>query len=228
MDRSNPSKIKAVILDYGEVLCYPPSAEEMGRMAAPFGMAPVPFRQLWNRDRLFYDRGDLSPEAYWSALAESAGTQLTPEQFTQLCQWDLEMWGHDNPTMVEWLRQMHSSGMKTGLLSNMPHDMIRHVRQKFDWLNQFDHQTFSAQVTLVKPDPEIYEHSLRGVGVAPSEALFVDDKEPNVLGARAVGMRAIQFRSVEQFAVDLGKLGFSILPHASRSNSAVSPVTGLI
>jgi FMN phosphatase YigB (HAD superfamily) len=110
----------------------------------------------------------------------------------------------------------------------MPHDMIRHVRQKFDWLNQFDHQTFSAEVTLVKPDPEIYEHSLRGVGVAPSEALFVDDKEPNVLGARAVGMRAIQFRSVEQFAVDLGKLGFSILPHASRSNSAVSPVTGLI
>ena len=52
MDRSNPSKIKAVILDYGEVLCYPPTAEEMGRMAAPFGMAPVPFRKLWDRDRL--------------------------------------------------------------------------------------------------------------------------------------------------------------------------------
>ena len=84
MDRSNPSKIKAVILDYGEVLCYAPTAEEMGRMAAPFGMAPVPFRQLWDRDRLRYDRGDLSPEEYWSALAKSAGAQLTPEQFAQL------------------------------------------------------------------------------------------------------------------------------------------------
>jgi putative hydrolase of the HAD superfamily len=225
MDRSNPSKIKAVILDYGEVLCYAPTAEEMGRMAAPFGMAPVPFRQLWDRDRLRYDRGDLSPEEYWSALAKSAGAQLTPEQFAQLRQWDLEMWSHDNPTMVEWLRHIHSSGIKTALLSNMPHDMVRQVRQTFAWLDQFDHQTFSAEVSLVKPDPGIYEHSLRGVGVAASEALFVDDKERNVQGAQAVGIRAIQFRSVEQFAEDLKELGFSILPNASRSNSAPSPVS---
>jgi putative hydrolase of the HAD superfamily len=212
MDRSNPSKIKAVILDYGEVLCYPPTAEEMGRMAAPFGMDPVPFRKLWDRDRLQYDRGDLSPEAYWSGVAKDTGAQLTPERVAQLRQWDLEMWGHDNPTMVAWLRQMHSSGVKTGLLSNMPHEMVRYVRQKFAWLDQFDHLTFSAEVSLIKPDAAIYEHSLRGVGVPASEALFVDDKEPNVQGARAVGIRAIRFRSVEQLTGDLKELGFPILP----------------
>jgi putative hydrolase of the HAD superfamily len=213
MDRSNYSKIKAVILDYGEVLCYSPKAEEMERMASLFGMELVPFRQLWDRNRLLYDRGDLSPEAYWSALAKEAGTHLTPEQLAQLCQWDVEMWGHDNSTMVEWLRQIHSSGtVKTALLSNMPHDMIRYVRRKFDWLDQFDHQTFSAEVSLIKPDPAIYEHSLRGVGVAASEALFVDDKEPNVQGARAVGIRAIRFHSVEQLRNELGKLDFPILP----------------
>jgi putative hydrolase of the HAD superfamily len=212
MDRSNPSKIKAVILDYGEVLCYPPSTEEMGRMAAPFGMDPVPFRKLWDRDRLRYDRGDLSPEAYWSGLTKDAGTQLTPEQIGQLRQWDLEMWGHDNPTMVEWLRQMHMSGVKTGLLSNMPHEMVRYVRQKFAWLDQFNHLTFSAEVSLIKPEAAIYEHSLRGVGVAASEALFLDDKEPNVQGARAVGIRAIRFLSVKQLSGELKELGFPILP----------------
>ena len=41
------------------------------------------------------------------------------------------MWAHINPAMVEWLKQMHSSGIKTGLLSNMPLDMIRYVRQQF-------------------------------------------------------------------------------------------------
>jgi putative hydrolase of the HAD superfamily len=212
MDQSTPAKIKAVILDYGEVLCYPPTAEEMGRMASPFGMDAVRFRKLWDRDRLRYDHGDLSPEAYWSVVAKDTGTQLTPEQVAHLRQWDQEMWAHDNPTMVEWLRQVHSSGVKTGLLSNMPHDMIRYVRQKFAWLDQFDHQTFSAEVSLIKPDAAIYEHSLRGVGVAASEALFVDDKEANVLGARAVGIRAIQFRSVEQLRSDLKELGFPVLP----------------
>jgi len=94
----------------------------------------------------------------------------------------------------------------------MPHDMIRHIRQKFDWLNLFDHQTFSAEVNLVKPEAAIYEHSLRGVGVAASEALFVDDKEPNVQGARTVGLRAIRLQSIAQLRRDLGDLGFPILP----------------
>ena len=221
MDRASSSQIKAVILDYGEVLCYPPTAEEWARMAGVFGADPVAFRKLWDRNRLLYDRGDLSPEAYWSTVAKDAGTQLAPQQLRSLRQWDMEMWAHENPIMVKWLKQIHSSGIRTGLLSNMPHDMIRHVRQKFAWLEHFDHQTFSAEVELIKPDPAIYEHSLRGVEARASEALFVDDKEPNINGARAVGMRAIQFRSVEQFRNDLEKLGFPALPAA-----AVSPVTG--
>jgi putative hydrolase of the HAD superfamily len=212
MDRENSSNIKAVILDYGEVLCYSPTADEWRRMSDVFGVDPATFRKLWERNRLRYDRGDLSPEAYWSELAKDADTALAPEQLPRLRQWDQEMWAHDNPVMVEWLQQMNSAGIKTGLLSNMPQDMIQHVRQKFAWLKGFDHQTFSAEVSLIKPDAAIYEHSLRGVGVAASEALFVDDKEPNVKGARSVGLQALQFRSVEKFAEDLKKLGFPILP----------------
>ncbi len=218
MDRANSSKIKAVILDYGEVLCYSPTAEEWARMANVFAVEPPSFRKLWDRNRLLYDRGDLSPEAYWSAVAKDAGTQLAPEQLPLLRQWDVEMWAHENPTMVEWLKQIRSFGIRTGLLSNMPHDMIRHVRQQFAWLKYFDHQTFSAEVQLIKPDAAIYEHSLRGVGAAASEALFVDDKEPNVKGARAVGMNALQFRSLEQFGNDLEKLGFPVLPTVKSSS----------
>ena len=216
MAGSNSSQIKAVILDYGEVLCYPPTPEEMKRMADTFGMEPAPFRKLWDRNRLHYDQGDLSPEAYWASVAKDAGTQLAPERLTQLRQWDVEMWAHDNPAMVQWLRQLRASGTKTALLSNMPHDMIAHVRQKFTWLDQFDHQTFSAEVSLIKPDAAIYEHSLHGVRVEAAEALFVDDKEANVQGARAVGMRAIRFQSVEQLAEDLRRLEFPVLPIPAR------------
>jgi putative hydrolase of the HAD superfamily len=216
MTGSNSSEIKAVILDYGEVLCYPPTVEEMRRMASLFGVEPGLFRKLWDRNRLVYDRGDLSPEAYWDSVAKDAGIQLTPEQVVQLRQWDVEMWAHDNPTMVHWLRQIHLSGTRTALLSNMPHEMIAHVRQKFGWLDQFDHLTFSADISLIKPDAAIYAHSLRGVGVTASEALFVDDKEHNVQGARAVGMQAIRFQSAEQLSIDLAQLGFSILPSPPR------------
>ena len=73
-------KIKAVILDYGEVLSYPPTGEEWGRMASLFNLDPGVFRQLWGRNRLVYDRGDISYESYWSKLAEDASMKLGPEQ----------------------------------------------------------------------------------------------------------------------------------------------------
>src|SRR5882672_4406256 len=142
MDRSSQAKIKAVILDYGEVLSYPPTAQAWSRMANLFHMDPGRFRSLWGRNRLAYDRGDLSLEAYWSQLAEDAGMNLEPEILTKLSQWDNEMWARVNPPMVEWPKRMRSAGVKTGLLSNMPVCMIRYARQQFGWLTHFDHQTF--------------------------------------------------------------------------------------
>jgi len=222
MDLQNSLKIKAIILDYGEVLCHPPTSEELGRMANMFSVGSDLFHQLWERNRGLYDRGDLTPQAYWTQLAEDANLKLGPEQFKQVCQWDVEMWAHPNLAMVEWLKEIHSSGMKTAILSNMHPDMICYARKKFAWLNYFDHHTFSAEVRLIKPDPAIYQHSLRGVAVAPSEALFVDDREPNILAARALGICAIQFRSLAQFRRDLAKLGFPILPLDGNLRSSTS------
>jgi hypothetical protein len=40
----------------------------------------------------------------------------------------------------------------------------------------------------------------------------VDDRAPNIQGARALGLSTIQFQSVAQLKDDLGKLGFPVLP----------------
>jgi putative hydrolase of the HAD superfamily len=206
------SSIKAVILDYGMVLCHPPTAEEMGRMMSVLGVDADRFSQLWAHNRDLYDRGDISPEMYWSQLAEDAGVKLAPRQLQQLCRWDVEMWAHENPMMVDWAKEVRSSGIKTAILSNMHRDMIAYARENFAWLSAFDHLTFSADVRLVKPEPAIYEHSLRGVGTAAPEALFVDDREANVHGARRLGMSAIQFHSMAQLRDELKQLDFPVLP----------------
>ena len=72
--------------------------------------------------------------------------------------------------------------------------------------------TLSAEVRLIKPDPAIYEHCLRGLGVAPSDSLFIDDRAVNVAGARTVGMHAVQFQSVAHLRSHLEEGEFRILP----------------
>jgi putative hydrolase of the HAD superfamily len=204
--------VKAVIFDYGDVLCHSPTPAETERLASFFGLSVQALPALWNRNRGPYDRGDLTPEAYWSMLAEDADTTISPGQLEEICQLDMAMWSNVNTGMVEWARQLGSSGMKVGLLSNMHADMVAHARKHFAWLTDFNWVTFSADVRLIKPDPAIYDHTLRGMGVKAPEALFLDDREVNVQAARALGIHAVRFQSMAQLRSDLQAAGFAILP----------------
>ncbi len=181
-------------------------------MAKMFGVEKTSFRALWEKNRGAYDRGDLTAEAYWTALAKDAGAGIDGEHLEQVYQWDIEMWANANAQMVNWVRQLQQAGIKTGLLSNMHPAMIAHLRENFDWLNLFDFITFSAEVQLIKPDAAIYQHTLQGLGAKAEETLFVDDREINVKGARDLGIHAVQFRSVEQLRKDLSAMEFSVLP----------------
>ena len=206
--------LKAIILDYGEVLCHRPTSAEFARLAAIFNVPVDGFVALWERNRGPYDRGDLTPEAYWSMLADDAGARIRPEQMSEICELDVAMWANVNAGMVKWARQLASGGMKLGLLSNMHLDMVAHCRKHFAWLDVFDCVTFSAEVRLIKPDPAIYEHTLRCLGTAPSAVLFLDDREINVEAARRLGIKAIRVQSAGQLRSDLQQAGFTTLPAA--------------
>lgn len=210
-----PADLKAVIFDYGEVLCHRPTLEEIQRLADFFGISVDRLPALWERNRGPYDRGDLSSEVYWSMLAKDAGKEISTSQLKEICQLDMEMWSNVNTHMVEWANSLRSSGLKVGLLSNMHPDMVAHVRRRFAWLKGFDYVTFSGEARLIKPDPAIYERTLTGLGVKPSEALFVDDREVNIHAARALGIRSIRFHSMAQLRDDLQAEGFAILPRNS-------------
>lgn len=217
-DGSPDIKIKAVILDYGQVLAHC-TAPDFGRMAEMFDVSFKVFYELWEASRGPYDRGDLTAEQYWVRLATQTDSPISREQIQILRQVEVEVWAHTDPVMLDWLSQVHAAGFKTGLLSNMPVDLMTYVLANFQWMENFVFKTFSCEVRLLKPDPAIYEHTLRGLGVAAAEALFVDDREPNVQAARKLGMRAIQFRTVSQLKDDLAALGFPMLPVAASSGA---------
>ena len=204
--------VRAVILDYGEVLCFLPTPEAIARMARVFRIDPGSFLPIYTQSRAPYDRGDLLPEEYWHAFASQAGVTLSGDVIEKLRLWDIEMWSRTNGPMVLWLENLRSAGLKTAILSNMPVDMVAHVRRNFLWMKHFDHQIFSADVRRIKPEPAIYEYSLDALKVRASELLFIDDRDANLEQARAAGMRGVRFQSVNQLRDDLHALGFNVLP----------------
>ena len=210
-----PPVIRAVILDFGEVLCHLPSAENIERLASIFQMDPRAFLPTYLETRAPYDRGDLLPSEYWIKFAERAGVKITADAIAQARQLDLDLWSDINDAMILWVQELQAAGYKTAILSNMPTDMATHVRNNFAWISHFDHHIFSGEVRSVKPEPEIYQHCIDALGVKPSEALFIDDRDLNLKQARAAGIHGIRFQSVEQLRDDLRALGFTILPQQS-------------
>jgi putative hydrolase of the HAD superfamily len=209
---SELARVRAVLLDYGEVLCFLPAPDAIARMARIFRIDPASFMPIYTQSRGPYDRGDLLPEDYWHAFASQAGVTLSRDEIEKLRHWDVEMWSRTNDPMIRWLESLRSAGVKTAILSNMPSDMVTHVRQHFPWLKHFDHQIFSADVRRIKPEPAIYEYSLKVLNVPASEILFVDDRDANLEQARSAGIRTIRFQSVNQLRDDLHTLGFHVLP----------------
>ncbi len=73
----------------------------------------------------------------------------------------------------------------------------------FNWLPRFDVLIWSYQLHMAKPDPAIYRLCLDKLGIRPEESLFLDDKLVNVEAAKALGMKALQFTTIDHLRADL-------------------------
>jgi putative hydrolase of the HAD superfamily len=197
--------LRAVIFDYGLVLSGPAVPEAQARLLEITGLSPEIFDAHYWKYRLDYDRGTLNGRTYWQTIARDAGLSLTSEQIDALIEQDVLLWASVNPAMLDWVERVQSAGFKTAILSNMGEDLLAHMRENFRWLDHFHHLTWSCELDTVKPEPEIYRHTLEKLGVEPDEALFLDDKVENVEGARAVGMHALLFRDPRTLEADLRK-----------------------
>jgi putative hydrolase of the HAD superfamily len=137
------------------------------------------------------ERGDVDLEQFgdlFSAEALALGQAVDGHQVLGL------LAGEIRPAMVEAVRRC-GDRMITGLLTNnfiavngrgMQDTALSEV------LDLFDAVIKSSRVGVRKPDPVFYEIACESLGVAPSEAVFLDDLGINLKPARAMGMVTIK------------------------------------
>lgn len=92
-----------------------------------------------------------------------------------------------DPEMFTLVEELRACGIRVGLLSNSWGNT--YPRQRIDAL--FDPVVISGEIGMRKPQAAIYEHALERLGVPAGRVLFVDDAEPNIIGAHTVGLRAL-------------------------------------
>ena len=166
-------------------------------------------------DRAYDESGSVLSRV-WSANRDLSGAQhvkavvdaLDPDAYDQLSPHarDALLEAYSRPALqvppavdpgaLGALAVLCARGYTLAVVSNTmrtPGATLRKVLERFRLLGCFKHVTFSDEVGIRKPDPEIFRMTLRAVGGDPAEAVHVgDDTELDVHGGRAAGMRVIQ------------------------------------
>lgn len=94
--------------------------------------------------------------------------------------------------MEPLLKRLSTAGYALHALSNYP-PWYTMIEERL-CLSRFLEWSFvSCELGVRKPDPEIYSRACDRLNIAPADALFVDDREENCVGARDVGLDAIRF-----------------------------------
>lgn len=183
--------IKAVIFDWGGVMQALPdeayTAEWERRLAlAPGALAEALWGSAWRQLEI----GAITNDEYARLAADRLGFPSVEalDRFTEAFYGGVEL----NRAVVGVARGLRER-YKIGLLTNAWPGAEETFREQFgvDAHAEFDGYVNSADVGLRKPDPAIYELMLERLGIAPQQAVFLDDSLQNVESARRLGIHAI-------------------------------------
>jgi epoxide hydrolase-like predicted phosphatase len=190
--------VRAVVFDIGGVLEVPTDITLDGRWERRLGLRPGKFLDRLRRSGLGRDAnlGRISETDFAQALGRLDGLDesATEELLAELWDWYS---GELNIEMADYFQRLRPR-YRTAILSNAAAGGRREEERRYGFSAMADVLVYSYEVGIEKPDRRIYEITCERLGVRPSEVVFLDDLEVNVVAARQVGMRAVRFQSTAQ------------------------------
>ena len=157
------------------------------RFLASFGLRNDRILRGWLGDNAGVERieriGD-AKEAEYRRLAELEG--LTPL-----------------PGAAEWAARLHAAGWLQAIASSAPRKNVEVMLRVLHLDRFFDAIAAAEDVTVGKPDPQVFLRAAERLGVPPARCIVVEDAPAGVEAARAGGMRSIGVSQTKQLDADI-------------------------
>ncbi|GAC1630162.1 MAG: HAD family phosphatase [Candidatus Acidiferrum sp.] len=200
-------QVQTIIFDIGRVLVRVDVSRAMQGLAQGISLSPQEVWTAIEKDPRWQDwqEGRISPRDWHLHLQKRLGGSLNFEQFQEAWNRALDPQPIQESSLFESLRK----DFRLGLLSNTDPIHVAHLEATFDFFRFFPKstRTYSCVVGASKPSPLIFRDALKSLRAKAETAVFVDDVEAYVNGARALGMQAIHYQNPSQLRAELASLG---------------------
>jgi glucose-1-phosphatase len=158
-------------------------------IAGRFGITVEELRPLLrDADFELLHTGRISSSEFWERFRSTTGLAVEDEY------WGAFFRPVRRPRMYELVDRLRQGGVRVVAGTNTLDSHYRIHRELGDY-DVFDHTYASNLIHVAKPDPAFYRHILDVEGVAPAQALFIDDYPVNVEAAERLGIHTILFET---------------------------------
>ncbi len=187
--------IKAVIFDNNGVLTLSDKENTVANFAKYFNIEETELHKVFDKFAEPLDDGSETTLQFYQKIADHFGRTFVAK--------DLEKVHIESYIPKDHMREMVLNLRKThtvALLTNFgdAYDKANAEIWHYDEVFDKDKQFVSCKLGMRKPNQDIYEYSIKSLGVRPDEVIFVDDREANLVPARELGMGTLLFVSPEQ------------------------------
>ncbi len=113
----------------------------------------------------------------------------------------------ENTDMKNFLEKvLISSNYRLYMLSNVDASHIKFIDKNFPYVKNVKKRILSYKVKAVKPGNKIYKELIRKYKIDPDESIFIDDLKNNILAAKELGFKTIQYTTHKKFLKEFNNL----------------------
>jgi glucose-1-phosphatase len=200
--------IKAVIFDFGNVLCsfrVTSFFENLARRSACTVDQLLGLMPEISHAAIEYESGRLTSEEFLQHFSALAGITISRDEF--ITSYTTIFTPIDGT--FDAIRRLKGR-YRLGLLSNTNEWHFEHSIRTVDVFPFFDAVTLSYEIGAMKPAPAIYTDMLRKLNLPADACVYFDDIQENVDAGIRAGMHGRLFTTAEALRADLERLGVTL------------------
>ena len=152
------------------------------------------------KEWLMLDRGTINQEAAIK-IWQQRNPDLEAEINDVMTEWEKILTLKKDS--LEILKFLAAKNYNLYILSNFHEKAFAYVSNKYDFFNYFAGKIISADIGMIKPEPEIYDYLLEKYNLEAESTLFIDDSKKNIEAALKKGIRVIHFKDAANLEEEL-------------------------
>ena len=187
-------KLRAVIFDYGNVICRPPTEQQISEAAALCGITVDEFLDAFWRNRREYDRG-IDAQQYWKDFAEHVGRDFDDALIHEMIRREIDFWTVFDMRVLNWTKDLRRAELQNQhRFSNLPRTSGRKTAHEEQELSRSLPISIDVLLRTRRHQArvaEIYHDAIRGLGVRARRSIVPRRSSgKRVEGGRAAGIHA--------------------------------------